>query len=138
MSPFRCPFGPWVGFGALAIAFASTVLPVASLAGDSDCIDYGGSFMQRVGRLQRSGLWSVALAGDLAYVAAERSITIVDLSNPAIPVVQGSVSIPLGDVTEIVISDGYAYVDESGVMGEFESNVNVFSLANPEAPVLVG
>jgi hypothetical protein len=126
------PLGLWIG-STVAIAIAATVGPSASLAGEADCFDYGGDILHSTGRVSLPGSHSVALSGDLAYVAAETGIVIIDHSNPAEPVIIGGT--PTIDlVTNIVVSGGYAYLPATDFMGVPESSLLVYSLSDPIAP----
>lgn len=77
----------------------------------------------------------VTIVGNLAYVAvgeqvADGTLTIVDLTNPAAPVVVGSVIVP-GWVNGVEVSGGYAYVS-----GYFEG-VYIVDVSNPANPAIV-
>ena len=79
---------------------------------------------------QSSG--EMAISGDYAYVADSNGVAIVDISNPASPSRIATVS--ENNLDEITINGNHLYVRTSG---EGEA-IKIYSLSNPEAPVLVG
>ena len=75
-------------------------------------------------------LWSVALSGTLAYVAAgEGGVQVIDVSNPASPQLVGGRAIP-GQALDIVISGTQAYV------ADYLLGLQVIDVSNPASPVI--
>jgi predicted AlkP superfamily phosphohydrolase/phosphomutase len=74
----------------------------------------------------------IAVDGTLAYVATDKGLTILDVSNPAAPVARGSVvSSGSGKNMGVVVKDGFAYVAGQG------RGLQVVDVSNPDAPVIV-
>ncbi len=86
---------------------------------------------------------SVAVNGTLAYVAGTQDISVVDISNPASPKVLstfGSKDLNLGGETafNLVGVAGNDLIVASQAPTAITINVLVYSLANPQAPTLLG
>jgi len=80
---------------------------------------------------------NVAVSGSYAYVAGRfsYSLTVVDISNPASPVIRGSVvsSSLLNGAYGVAVSGSYAYV------AAYLSNaLVVIDISNPASPVIRG
>lgn len=71
----------------------------------------------------------IALAGSLAYVATDAGLTVLDLANPAVPVVRGSIALSTGASNGVAVLGQYAYVATIGAL-------QVVNVANPAAPTL--
>ena len=79
---------------------------------------------------------AVAVSGSYAYVAAEisDSLVVIDISNPASPVIRGSVVASLLDGTRgVAVSGSYAYV--TGINSD---SLVVIDISNPASPVIRG
>ena len=86
---------------------------------------------------------SVAVSGTLAYVAGTQDISVVDISNPTSPKVLstfGSKDLNLGGETafNLVGIAGNDLIVASEAATASTINVLVYSLANPQAPTLLG
>ena len=81
--------------------------------------------------------YGVVVSGSFAYVAAglSNSLVVVDISNPASPVIRGSVvsSSLMLNARDVAVSGSYAYVSAQ------ESNsLVVVDISNPASPVIRG
>jgi hypothetical protein len=79
---------------------------------------------------------AVAVSGSYAYVTAEisDSLVVIDISNPASPVIRGSVVASLLDGTRgVAVSGLYAYVT-----GINSNSLVVIDVSNPASPVIRG
>lgn len=82
------------------------------------------------------GAYSVAVSGNLAYVAAYdgNALTIVDVTNPAVPIIVGTVTdVALTGATGVAVVGNFAYVTAGG-----SNALTVVDVTNPAAPVVVG
>jgi len=77
------------------------------------------------------------VSGLYAYVAApySDSLVVVDISNPAIPVIRGSVvsSSLLDHAYGVAVSGSYVYV-----VGHLSDSLVVIDISNPASPVIRG
>ncbi|NCF67533.1 MAG: hypothetical protein GWP61_16330, partial [Chloroflexi bacterium] len=74
----------------------------------------------------------VAVQGNYAYIGEGPKLTILDIANPAHPVVMGK-TLPLPNIVQdVVVTGNYAYV--VGV----EYTLRVIDIANPAAPFIIG
>jgi hypothetical protein len=80
-----------------------------------------------LGRFNYPGL---VRSGNHVYLAGEKGLTIVDVSNPSVPRVIGEYPTP-GTVPDVAVSNGYAYL----VGGD---GMVVIDVRNPSLPVRVG
>ena len=72
------------------------------------------------------------MSGTLAYVADSRSgLQVIDVSNPAFPVILGSVDTP-GFALAVALSGTLAYVADDS------SGLQIVDVSNPASPVIVG
>lgn len=75
--------------------------------------------------------WDVDVRDNLAYVAAGASgLKVLDISNPANPVILASLDTP-GDAREIIVLGKYAFLGERG------GTIHVIDISTPTAPALV-
>jgi len=72
---------------------------------------------------------NIALSGNIAYVAGGSSFYVYDVSNPVVPLLSGSKTLP-DQVDEISVSGGYVYV---GVYSS--SSLQIFNTFSPYASV---
>ena len=72
----------------------------------------------------------IVLQGDFAYVVTDLGLTIVDISNPASPVVRGSVS--TGKTLGVDVKGSYAYVASQ------TKDLKVIDISDPDAPTIIG
>ena len=72
----------------------------------------------------------IAIQGDLAYVATDDGLTIVDVSNPAAPRPLGSIDLG-GETLGVAVKGSYAFLANAS------TDFNVVNVANPDAPFLV-
>ncbi|MFC1572564.1 T9SS type A sorting domain-containing protein [Candidatus Eisenbacteria bacterium] len=84
----------------------------------------------------------IDVEGDFAYIANgdpgdEACIHILDISNPFNPELAGSYGIP-GKVSDIVVSDHYAYVCWSGLPSYENNRLQIIDVADPSNPTFVG
>ena len=81
--------------------------------------------------------YDLAVSGSYAYVAARfsNSLVVVDISNPASPVIRGSVvsSSLLNAARDIAVSGSYAYVTAQN-----SNSLVVVDISNPVSPVIRG
>ena len=77
------------------------------------------------------------MSGSYAYVTGEvsKSLVVIDISNPASPVIRGSVvsSSLLDGVRGVAVSGSYAYVT-----GLSSDSLVVVDISNPASPVIRG
>jgi hypothetical protein len=75
----------------------------------------------------------IAVVGELAYVAVDSGLVILDLANPALPTVRGVVSTNSGAVTQgVKVAGAYAY------LASREAGVHVVDVSDSRAPRVVG
>ncbi len=80
----------------------------------------------------QSTLRDVVVVGNLAYLAAgEKGLQMVNVANPAAPVLRGGYDTP-GTATGVAVAGSYAYVTD-GLQG-----MRIINVANPDAPTPVG
>lgn len=72
----------------------------------------------------------VVLQGDVAYVVTDLGLTIVDVSNPAAPVVRGSVA--TGKTQGVTVQGSYVFVASQ------TKDLRIIDVSNPNAPTIVG
>ncbi len=72
----------------------------------------------------------IVLQGDFAYVVTDLGLTIVDVSNPAAPVVRGSVS--TGKTQGVDVKGSYAYVASQ------TKDLRIIDISDPDAPSIIG
>ena len=119
----------------LIMAAFLMLLPKTAL---SDCIDYA-DYIHRLGGVDTPAQEAdIALSGNMAYVITDdyfvngtSSLQVIDFSNPASPVVLGSVVFP-GDAYGVAASGTWAYV-ANGNQG-----LRVIDASNPASPIIVG
>jgi hypothetical protein len=78
--------------------------------------------------------YSLAVAGNRAYVPGGSGLSIVDVSNPSSPSLAGSLSSVSGSYGSVALSGNYLYACVDGVV----SGVRIFDVANPALPTRVG
>ncbi len=75
----------------------------------------------------------IAIAGDLAYVAIDSGLVILNLASPGAPVIVGAVATGSSSVTQGVEVEGdFAY------LASREAGVHIVDVSNPGAPSVVG
>jgi hypothetical protein len=112
-------------------ALLVAILALALVAGAVDSGDAAGPLTRLATvSLGTAKAHSVVLVGDLAYVGTSTGLTIVDVANPAAPVVLGSVS-TARKTLGLAIRGSYAY------LAAYTGDVKVVNVANPAAPVVV-
>lgn len=72
----------------------------------------------------------IVLQGNVAYVVTDLGLTIVDVSNPALPVVRGSVS--TGKTQGVDVKGSYAYVASQ------TKDLRIIDITDPGAPAIIG
>ncbi|MBZ0168052.1 LVIVD repeat protein [Candidatus Methylomirabilis lanthanidiphila] len=72
----------------------------------------------------------VVLQDDFAYVVTDLGLTIVDVSNPAAPVVRGSVS--TGKTQGVAVKGSYVYVASQ------TKDLRIIDISDPDAPTIIG
>ena len=78
-----------------------------------------------------SRAYGVAVAGDYAYVADARGLSIVNISNPATPVLVGDYDTP-ASARDVAVSGDYAFVAAR------TSGLQIVHIGDPENPWLAG
>jgi predicted AlkP superfamily phosphohydrolase/phosphomutase len=93
----------------------------------------GAATLTRLGALTLgTNTHDIAVDGQLAYVATDKGLSILDISNPASPTVRGSVvSAGSGKNLGVVVKDGYAYVAGQS------RGLQIIDVRNPGAPAIV-
>lgn len=71
------------------------------------------------------------VAGDFAYISRNARLAVVNVSNPAAPVLTGSADTSGGNVLDIELVGNLAYVGTSGML-------DIFEISNPNVPALFG
>lgn len=84
----------------------------------------------RIEIYQRSG--SVDIAGNYAYVCGDQTLSIVNISTPATPVMAGSLYV--GSARDVSVSGDFAYI-AGGIRSD---GVAVIDITSPATPVAVG
>jgi hypothetical protein len=74
---------------------------------------------------------SAAIDGTLAYVIEGNTLAVVDVSNPAAPLLRGRVPTQARDDADVVVAGGHAYVTR-------EQMLEIIDVSNPAAPRVVG
>ncbi len=101
-------------------AAQDSISPLASAANVEAVGHYGGN------------TYDVATQGNYAYVPTGPSLTILDVTTPAAPVVVG-ISPPTPDlIYGVAVSGNYAYLANN------KAGLTILNVANPAAPVLAG
>jgi hypothetical protein len=103
----------------------------------ADCIDYE-SKMHWVGGVDTPGpSHEVAIQGTYAYVtdysgfAGQTGLRVIDISNPASPVIVGNLGSPLNYPSGVRVSGSLAYVADA-------YGLYVIDVSNPASPTIVG
>lgn len=104
------------------------LLPHALLA---DCIDYGDYIHWVSGFTPPDYAQVVVAAGDYAYVACQRSLQVLDISDPASPSIVGSLSVP-PPASDIALFGDYVY------MACIYAGLLVVDITNPHSPQITG
>lgn len=120
------------GGSALGIAFGISMLSILMLAGAAGAADV---FITKVGQFDTFGIpYDVAVAGNYSYVAdGFNGLVIVDVSNPAAPVLKGSYPYPIANYSRgVAVAGNYAYlaVDYNGLV--------IVNVSDPAKPVFKG
>jgi hypothetical protein len=112
--------------GALLLALGALLGPlVAPPRADADLVPLTSL---NVG----SPTHAIALDGQFAYVGTDVGLTILDIANPAAPVIRGSTKIiGSGRTQGVAVKDGFAYLASQG------AGLQVINVSNPAAPVVV-
>jgi hypothetical protein len=80
--------------------------------------------------------FSIAIAGNYAYVRESATFHIVDISNPNAPVVNSSIAIASGgggNMNSIAVAGSFAYVANGP-----GNNMQIINISNPAIPVITG
>ena len=87
----------------------------------------------RVGFFETPGpVWSVAVAGNSAYVADQfGGLRVINITNPASPIEVGFYNTP-GEASSVALAGNYAYV------ADWASGLRVINITNPLAPTEAG
>jgi hypothetical protein len=79
--------------------------------------------------------WDVQIVGNLAYIADENSLQIIDISNPASPFFKGSYNIPFSGfpsgTIDVEIVGNLAYIPSGG-------SLQIIDISNPASPTFKG
>ncbi|MBT1697118.1 hypothetical protein KK083_09545 [Fulvivirgaceae bacterium PWU4] len=127
----------------LSILFSGRTLTAATLMLMNIVLRAQTQAPKYVGELSGALLsdpYSVAIAGNYAYVASEGSdaLEIIDIANPAAPVHKGSIAHGTGGALlsrpkSVVVSGNYAYVASYG-----SDALEIVDITNPAAPIHKG
>lgn len=74
---------------------------------------------------------SIAVVGDLMYIASASGLRVVDLSDPSAPALAGTAPVVMNP-TGVVVRNGFAYV------ADLTTGLRIFNVSNPTTPVQVG
>ncbi len=98
----------------------------------ASCIDYN-DYPHEVGWLRTpSFAYGVAVSGDHAYVAnGPAGFQVIDISDPEVPVIVGSLSSGSGETYDVAVSGHHAYLVGGG-------GLQVIDIADPQHPQLIG
>ncbi len=80
--------------------------------------------------------WRLVVSGSYAYVieaANPSNFLIIDISNPALPVLQSTTNVP-GNPRDIKVVGNYAYIASTDNTRE----INIYDISNPLTPLLAG
>jgi hypothetical protein len=80
--------------------------------------------------LSLGAIRSLAISGSTAFALGADSLSLVDITNPAAPVLRSSIPVA-SEAMSVAVSGTYAYV-----ASRFPGQVQVFDISNPAAPVL--
>ncbi len=84
---------------------------------------------------------AVAVEGNFAYVADGRTpdggLKIIDISNPAVPVLVGTATTP-ERATDVVVDANFAYVVDFEAINSSAGGLRTFDVSDPTAPAQIG
>jgi hypothetical protein len=73
----------------------------------------------------------VAVSGNYAYVADGTGLQVIDVSNPVLPTIVGSMATPWGHACGVAVSGNYAYVADG-------FSLQVIDITDPTSPTIEG
>ncbi len=76
--------------------------------------------------------YAVAVQGHYAYIGVGPRLVIVDISNPAQPIVVGQTRVLPNLISDIALAGSYAYIANS------DSGLRIINMSDPTQPVEVG
>jgi hypothetical protein len=118
----------------LAFALVAAALFAAGPAAALDCVDYELEPHTITTWNSPGNAWGVAPYGDTMVVVADNTaIEVVDVSNPALPAVLGTVPITAGQVLEIAVGGTHAYALSTAAA----DNLLVVDISAPTSPSVV-
>jgi len=120
---------------SLSVLAGITLSPRISSA---SCTDYESHLRLAGGVQTQLPAQAVALQGSLAYVAETwpggnpaSGFQVIDISNPASPIILGTLAAPLSFATDVRVSGSFAYVADA-------HGLYVIDVSNPGSPTIVG
>ncbi|MEO7910062.1 MAG: hypothetical protein ABIV47_10470 [Roseiflexaceae bacterium] len=85
-----------------------------------------------------SKVWTVAISGTLAFLADGQALTILDISDRALPVCRSHLALPpASSIAAIEVRDNYAYLALNN-SSEHDTGLQIVGIQNPDNPVLLG
>lgn len=88
--------------------------------------------LQKAGEYVLQNAYAVFVKDSLVYVACQTSgLSIIDVSDPAAPVLKGSCSVP-GTARDVAVAGAYAYV------AAYDEDLQVVDVSRPDSPSVVG
>src|SRR6185503_1216661 len=106
------------------------LLPLGRSTAHADCFDYA-NYLPYVGGIEFGYVSDLVIKGKVAYVAGQRGLQVIDVSNPAAPRLLGGFQLD-GGAGAIAVSESFAYLTWGG------SGFAVFDVSDPTAPSLLG
>ncbi len=77
---------------------------------------------------------TLAVSGNYCYISGGSDLTVLDISNPAVPLELGT-GYPSGAINDIAVSGNYVYA--VGSLGLFTAGLNIFNVSDPSHPINV-
>jgi hypothetical protein len=77
-------------------------------------------------------IYSISLDDNYAYMGTDSDLTVLDISNPVTPTIIGKSPTLSGTVSDIYVSDGYAYIVNE------DNGLQILDISTPSTPTLVG
>ena len=105
------------------------------IAGDEECREYAGHPHVEWWFPLEGSCELITVSGDLAFMLGsigdgQRALEVVDLSQPELPVMRGSVETP-GEGNDVIAEDGHVFIADA------DAGLTIVDVSNPDSPTLV-
>ncbi|HRH23660.1 MAG TPA: hypothetical protein PK295_03445, partial [Candidatus Magasanikbacteria bacterium] len=121
--------------GSMSVSGTLRVFGTSTLSGNLvQSIVQSPTIIGSVSTTDLSGAIAVTVKGKYAYVLADSTLFVIDISNPQYPAVVGSITdnVNIFEASSLVISGDYVYIP-----GSFTSVLNVIDVSDPARPTIV-